>query len=250
MNQTLEQIPIKDIVLSGDNQRRIDEQAESFAELKASIAGGGLRVPIQVRIVPDRKTVKSYELRDGERRFRACKALGLQTIPAIVHSELTDDLAFDLTAIPNKFREDLKPMEEAAEAALWMQRTGGNAKAIAERTGMLEKRVRMLANIHGHLTKCWREIFEHLDKYLMFQNWTVTHLSLLSRLPEHIQVDLHKHLKGHWTPYFEKAWGCSVKDLEEIIGMSLHLLSKAKWSPQGLSPSSPRLYRNTESSDL
>ena len=226
--QTFQEIAMKDIVVSGDSKRNILEGSEGFQELKASIAAGGVRIPIQVRLMSGKKA--GYELRAGERRYRACRALGLKTIPAIVHSDMDDPAAVDLTYIENTFREDLLPMEQAQEVSMLMERFGGNAKAIAQKLGKSEQWVRIRAYIHGHLAKCWRDIFADIDKHPMFQTWSLTHLALIGRLPEHIQTDLHKHLRGSWEPHFEKACNCSTRDLETMIGASLHLLSKATWA--------------------
>ena len=77
-------------------------------ELQASIAERGVLVPIIVRRRGD-----GYELIAGERRWRACAALGLVTIPAIVRSSDDRD-ALEVALIENLQREDLNPLEEAA----------------------------------------------------------------------------------------------------------------------------------------
>lgn len=223
--QTFQDIPLSDIVLSGDNQRQIDEKSQDFQELMASIAGGGVRVPIQVRVVPGKKDQLKYELRAGERRFRACKALGFETIPAVVYCDLEDPEALDLTYIENKFRQNLRPMEEAAEIALLMDRLGGDAKRIAKHIGKSEQWVRVRANIIGGLSKPWRAIFADLKKHPDFAGWTISHLLQIARLPEHLQADLYKEM----TQYQGRAERETAVDLEEHIAKVMHLLSKAKW---------------------
>lgn len=228
LTQTLQQIAIGDIEMSPDNQRRtIDEKTDEFKAMVANVKAAGIIQPVHVRPHPKKKG--KYELRAGERRFRAGRAAGIETIPALVAAS-DDKTAALITLTENQHRLDLGSIEEAKQIALTVDRFGGDVKAVAAQIGKDEKWVRLRVNVVGHLAKCWTDIFARLDKYPMFVTWSVTHLALIARLPEHIQVDLHNQLKGRWTPYFEKAWGCSVKDLEKLIGGSLHLLSKTTWA--------------------
>ena len=54
-----------------------------------------------------------FELIAGERRWRAARRVGLQTIPALVR-ETDDDTALEQALVENLQREDLNPLEEAA----------------------------------------------------------------------------------------------------------------------------------------
>jgi len=221
-NQDLRNIGLDCIVPSKDNARKIDRESGGFKELLNSIRAGGVRVPIHLRPHPTRKG--KYEIRAGERRWRACKSLGLKTIPAIVHQKMDDAAALDLTYIENKFREDLKPLEEVAEIGRCMERLGGDAKLIASRIGKTEKWVRLRANIHKNLHQSWRQAFLDLEKNRDFELWTVTHLTLIARLPGNIQKDIMEEARRFY------GWiKISVSELERRIADKLHLLSKAKW---------------------
>jgi len=90
------------------NQPRKTFNDQSLKELAASIAANGLIQPITVQQKGNR-----FEIVAGERRFRACKLLGLATIPAIV-KELTPRQVMELSLIENLQREDLNPIEEAS----------------------------------------------------------------------------------------------------------------------------------------
>lgn len=57
---------------------------------------------------PDEKGM--YEIRAGERRFRAAKLAGLKSIPAIVR-EMDDTTALAVTVVENLQRRDLSPLE-------------------------------------------------------------------------------------------------------------------------------------------
>jgi ParB family chromosome partitioning protein len=80
---------------------------EKLGELADSIKQHGLLFPIIVR-----KTDTKYEIIAGERRFHACRKVGIDMIPAIVR-EASDDESFKLSLVENLQREDLNPMEEA-----------------------------------------------------------------------------------------------------------------------------------------
>lgn len=224
-NQNLHEIELDKIIPSKDNARKIDQNSECFRELVNSIKAGGVRVLIHVRQHPDKKG--KYEIRAGERRWRACKSLGMKTIPAILHDDMDDETALDLTYIENKFREDLKPLEEVAEIGRCMNKLGDNAKIIAERLGQTEQWVRLRANIHKNLHQDWRKEFMNLDRNRIFQLWTVAHLTLVARLPANIQKDLLEEIRQY---SWQRERTISVKDLEERIAGELKLLSKAKWT--------------------
>ncbi|MGQ9678861.1 MAG: ParB/RepB/Spo0J family partition protein [bacterium] len=83
------------------------EKDPKFLELVASIKEKGVLQPVAVRRRRD-----GYELVAGERRWRAAKAAGLQTIPAVVRS-VEDREMLEEALIENLQREDLNPIEEA-----------------------------------------------------------------------------------------------------------------------------------------
>jgi len=216
----LQQVRVVDIVPTTDNQRKNIEKEEGFAEFVASIKGGGVRIPVHVIPVSGGKGI--FELRAGERRYRAAIAAGLKTIPAIVHTGLDDSDAIDLTFIENKFRKDLAPMEEAAEIELLAGRFGGDVKAIAGRIGHSERWVRMRTNINASLVKPWKKAVEN---DLRYRNWTVTHLTLIARLPAGRQ----KQLLEDMGDYYPGPDLMSASDLKDFIGKGMKLLSKAGW---------------------
>jgi len=90
-------------------QPRQDVDPAALEELKASIRQAGLLQPIVVRPRPNDG---GYELIAGERRLRACQALGWERIPA-VKREVDDRTALTLALIENLQRDDLSPVDEA-----------------------------------------------------------------------------------------------------------------------------------------
>jgi ParB family chromosome partitioning protein len=81
---------------------------ESIGALADSIREVGLLQPVLVRPAGD-----GFELIAGERRWRAARRVGLQTIPALVR-ETENDTALEQALVENVQREDLNPLEEAA----------------------------------------------------------------------------------------------------------------------------------------
>jgi len=89
---------------SPTNPRKIFRRLD---ELAASMRTAGVLSPILARPIKD-----AFECVFGERRVRAAKLAGLETIPAII-SELTDSEVLQAQIIENNQREDVHPLEEA-----------------------------------------------------------------------------------------------------------------------------------------
>jgi ParB family transcriptional regulator, chromosome partitioning protein len=90
-------------------QPRRDLDPAALEELTASIRKAGLLQPVVVRQAPGNG---SYELIAGERRLRACQALGWERIPA-VKREVDDRTVLTLALVENLQRDDLSPVDEA-----------------------------------------------------------------------------------------------------------------------------------------
>jgi len=223
-SHTLEQMSIDSIVPSKDNARHIDQKSESFLELVNSIRAGGVQIPIHVWPHPRRKA--KYEIRAGERRWRACQSLKHKTIPAIVHRGISIEVAMLLTITENKFRAKLTPLEEVEEIARCMDHLSSDAKLIAGLIGQTEQWVRLRANIHKNLSQRWRQAFLSRDKFRFFNEWSIGHLTLVARLPEVAQ----KELLAEIEKYYWQWENVSVQDLERRIGGSLMLLNRASWN--------------------
>jgi len=88
-------------------QPRTEIDEEKLAELSASIAKRGLLQPIIIRPKGEK-----YEIVAGERRWRAARMAGLETIPVRVLS-LDDGETFEVALIENLQREDLNAIEAA-----------------------------------------------------------------------------------------------------------------------------------------
>ncbi len=95
----------------GKYQPRTHMDTESIRELSESIKEQGVMQPLIVRLVGGPDSGR-YEIVAGERRMRAAKLAGLETIPVIVR-EISDESAAVMALIENIQREDLNPIEEA-----------------------------------------------------------------------------------------------------------------------------------------
>ena len=89
-------------------QTRTHVNEEQLAELAASITSNGVVQPVLVRPLANGR----FQLIAGERRWRASRLAGKQTIPAILR-QVSDEQAMEITIVENLQRADLNPMEQA-----------------------------------------------------------------------------------------------------------------------------------------
>jgi ParB family chromosome partitioning protein len=101
-------VPVGSVVPNTYQPRKHFDE-ESLASLAASVRELGVLQPILVRANDD----GTYELIAGERRWRAAKRAGLQTVPAVVRTA-TDVSSLEQALVENLHRDDLNALEEAA----------------------------------------------------------------------------------------------------------------------------------------
>jgi ParB family chromosome partitioning protein len=114
----LREIPV-DLVRPNPRQPRRSFDEAALAELADSIRTRGVLQPIVVRALPG----GHYELVAGERRLRAARIAGLESVPAMVR-EADDWERLDLALAENMARVDLNPIEEARACALLVDDLG------------------------------------------------------------------------------------------------------------------------------
>ena len=122
-------LKVESIVPNRFQPRQIFHPQE-LTELAASIRENGLLQPILVR----RKGDGTFELISGERRWRATKEAGFETIPAIVRN-CSDQEASLFALVENIQREDLNPMETARAYARMIEEFQLTQDAIAQKVG-------------------------------------------------------------------------------------------------------------------
>ena len=160
-------VPIEDIE-PNPLQPRTVFQPERLHELAESIRANGIIQPLVVRRKGEATAgnLQKYELIAGERRWRASKLAGMDTVPVVVQS-LVDDHVLEVSLIENIQREDLNPMEIAHAFDRLNRQHGRTHEQIATSTGK--------------------------------ERATVTNMIRLLRLPGPVQVLLaeHKLTMGH-----------------------------------------------------
>lgn len=123
------EVPLDKIIANPFQPRRIFEQ-EKIDELAESIKQHGVFQPIIVKKLKD----NSYMIVSGERRFRASKSVGLESIPAIIRN-YTEDKVAEIALAENLQREDLTPIEEAEAYQVVMNKLGITQGELAEKVG-------------------------------------------------------------------------------------------------------------------
>jgi ParB/RepB/Spo0J family partition protein len=134
-------VPVDHIEPNPEQPRMVFEQ-EALDELTASIREHGVLQPILVRPLGP----NTYQIVAGERRWRASRQAGLETIPALIE-EIDDDTALEIAIIENLQREDLSPLDEAAMYDRMIHEHGYSIRKLADKLGKdkgyLENRLRL-----------------------------------------------------------------------------------------------------------
>ena len=99
-------------MVAGQYQPRTRMDEGALYELAESIKAQGIMQPILVRRLNSGANDGKYEIIAGERRFRAARLAGLDSVPVLVR-EVPDEAAAAMSLIENIQREDLNPLEEA-----------------------------------------------------------------------------------------------------------------------------------------
>ena len=189
----IKMIPISEI-RSNPYQPRIHFDPDALQELADSIKEHGVFEPIIVK-----KSIKGYELVAGERRTKASKLAGLETIPAIV-KDFNDQQMMEIAILENIQRENLSPIEEAQAYKNFMNKMDMTQEEIAKRFGKSRSHI---TNLLGLLT-----LPNEVQKDVTKGNITMSHARVLSKLEDKEQIlELASQVK-------EK--GISVRELEDI----------------------------------
>lgn len=138
-------IPIRKI-RANIHQPRLSFNQDSLDDLASSIKENGIIQPIIVR-----DKLEYYEIIAGERRFRACQMIGMETIPSIIMN--ADELkSAQLALIENIQRDDLSAIEEAKAYVQIMRESGCTQEELASQVGKTQStianKIRLLALPH------------------------------------------------------------------------------------------------------
>lgn len=165
----IQDIPL-DLIDASPYQPREQFDEAGLQELAQSIKQHGVIQAIVVRRIRDR-----YEVIVGERRLRACRLLGLKTIPAIV-KEMDDVQAAEISLIENLQRKDLTVIEEARGYQKLIKEFGFTQQEVAQKVG---KDQSTIAN-KLRLLRLPDKVLEYIAREMI----TERHARSLLRLPD------------------------------------------------------------------
>jgi ParB family chromosome partitioning protein len=192
--QVVLEVPIGSLKKSALQPRVIFNQ-EKLSELSKSIQENGILQPILVRTEGDH-----YKIIAGERRFRAAKMLGLQSVPVIV-KETNDEKSLEFALIENIQREDLNPIEEAEAYHKLLKEYGLTQEAVAEKVGKSRSAV-------ANSVRLLKLPFE-VQNFVIEQKLSMGHIRCLLSLesPDKQVALARKAIDNDW----------SVRELESVV---------------------------------
>ena len=127
-NEEIININLNDLRVNPYQPRKNFDQ-EALEELSNSIKEHGVFQPIIVK-----KSIKGYEIIAGERRFRASKLAGKETIPAIVRA-FTDEQMMEIALLENLQRENLSAIEEAIAYKSMIEKLNLTQEELSKKVG-------------------------------------------------------------------------------------------------------------------
>ena len=149
-------------------RKNFDEDA--LNELASSIKEHGVFQPIIVK-----KSIKGYEIIAGERRFRASKLAGMQTIPAIV-KDFSDEEMMQIALLENLQRENLTSIEEAKAYKSIIESMNITKDELAKKVGKSRSHV---TNILGLL-----KLPASVQDMVLYNKLSMGHARVLSKLDD------------------------------------------------------------------
>ncbi|MFB4163633.1 ParB/RepB/Spo0J family partition protein [Alteribacillus sp. JSM 102045] len=127
-DNVIKDVKVKDL-RPNPYQPRKSFTEEAIKELKESIEEHGVLQPLIIR-----KSIKGYEIVAGERRYRAARAAGLKTVPAVA-KDFSDEKMMEVALIENLQRENLNPLEEAKAYEKLIKYLGVTQEELSKRLG-------------------------------------------------------------------------------------------------------------------
>ena len=148
--------------------------AEALQELAESIKEHGVFQPIIVK-----KSIKGYEIIAGERRVRASKIAGKETIPAIIRN-LDDNQMMEIALLENLQRENLSAIEEATAYKTMIEKLGLTQEQLSTRVGKSRSHI---TNILGLL-----RLPSDVQSLVVSNQLSMAHARVLSKLEDENQI--------------------------------------------------------------
>lgn len=187
----------------GKYQPRSRMNQEALKELSESVKAQGVIQPILVRPTAEHK----FEIIAGERRWRAARMAGLQTVPVVIRN-IPDQQALAVALIENIQREDLNPLEQAIGIQRLINEFGLTHQSAAEALGRSRAAVSNLLRL--------LELAPPVRELLAEGRLDMGHARSLLALPALRQIELANEVATK---------GLTVRDVEKRVG---ELVSRPK----------------------
>jgi ParB family chromosome partitioning protein len=190
----LEEIHTRKIFPSKDNVR---PDLGAVGELMSSVEENGLLQPIMVRPVAD-----SYEVVCGNRRFEACKRLGIRSITCYI-VDLDDKEAYELSLVENLQRDTLSTIDQARAFKRYVEDYGyGGVSELARKIGKSEQYVSQ----HVRLLSLPAHVLDKVTRRLVSPSSAAELIGLNEDIQESVaEVIIDQHLTSREVRRFVKA---------------------------------------------
>ena len=187
-------LPVDQIRPNPYQPRKVFDK-DALQELSESIQQHGVFTPILVK-----KSISGYELVTGERRLRASKMAGLDTIPAIL-VDFDDQQMMEIALLENVQREDLNIIEEAKAYDQLIKRLNYTQEQLAHRIGKSRE----------HITNTLRllKLPEDVQNYVVAKQLSMGHVRALLGLKDE---DMMRKVARQAI-----AQGMSVRKVEQLV---------------------------------
>lgn len=192
-NEEIVELPLEELRPNPYQPRKIFND-EALEDLASSIKEHGVFQPIIVK-----KSIKGYEIIAGERRFRASKLAGRETIPAIIR-DFTDEQMMEVALLENLQRENLNAIEEAHAYKLMLEKLNLTQDQLSLKVGKSRSHV---TNMLGIL-----RLPKDVQKLVVQDKLSMGHARMLSKLEDENQIiELANKIVDE---------GLTVRDIERI----------------------------------
>ncbi|MGA3352217.1 MAG: ParB/RepB/Spo0J family partition protein [Acidimicrobiales bacterium] len=188
---------------------------QGLSALVDSIKAVGILQPVLVREVGP----EEYELIAGERRFRAARRAGLQSIPALVH-QVNDAMSLEEALVENLHREDLNPLDEAGAYQQLIEGFNLTHEEVARRVG------RSRAGVTNALRLF--QLPPTVQRYVRDGQLSAGHARTLLATPDRL---VQEQLAGEAVHR-----GLSVRTLEELVRAAVREAQAEEAAAAGVNP--------------
>jgi ParB family chromosome partitioning protein len=213
----IQQLPIEQIQ-PNPRQPRVQFDEDALGELAASIRAHGIIQPLIVTLHPDEPN--HYHLVAGERRWRAARQAGLESVPAIVR-EVSPSQLVEWALIENVQRADLNALEEAGAYQSLIDEFGLTQDEVAERVGKSRPAI-------GNAVRLL-ELPAQYQAAVMAGQISAGHARALLRLKEKSAL-----IEQAFSAIVRQ--GLSVRQSEMLVGQLLDAAETTAAAPEPLSP--------------